>query len=109
MKRIIAYGHYYTNFYNSLSHKEKDKVDRIMMLMQSCDRMPTHFIAPVIDGIFELRISVPNKELRILFIYDNENIVILLNCFVKKTEKTPRSEITKAIRIKKQYYDSTKK
>ena len=105
MKRIIAYKNYYRDFYESLSQKEKDKVDRVMVLMQSENRMPAHYIRPLVNGIYELRISVLNRELRILFIYDGEKLVILFNCFVKKSQKTPRSEIEKAILLKKKYYE----
>lgn len=103
MKQIIAYRNYFKDFYDSLSRKEQDKVDRVLVLMHSDNRIPTHFIKTLEDGINELRISVPNKELRILFIYDGERLVILFNCFVKKSRKTPRSEIEKAIKLRKQY------
>lgn len=76
-----------------------------MVLMQSENRLPAHYIKYLEEGIYELRITVPNKELRILFIYDGEQLVVLFNCFVKKTQKTPRSEIEKAIRLKKEYYE----
>lgn len=105
VKQIIAYKDYFKDFYESLSQKEKDKVDRVMILMHSENRIPTHFIQPLEDGIYELRITVPNKELRILFMYDGDRLVILFNCFVKKTRKTPRAEIDRAIKLKKQYYE----
>ena len=63
----------------------------------------------ILCGEAELRISVPNKELRILFIYDGETLVILFNCFVKKTQKTPGNEIKKAIRLMSQYYEEKRK
>ena len=106
MKKILACKDGYTSLYESLNQDEKDKVDRVMMLMQSYDRMPTHYIRFLKNGIFELRISVQNKELRILFIYDGSDIVILLNCFVKKTRKTPGKELKKAIRLKQEYEES---
>lgn len=106
MKKILAYKDGYTSLYESLNQNEKDKVDRVMILMQSYDRIPAHYIRFLRDGIFELRISIRNKELRFLFIYDGEDVVILLNCFVKKTRKTPKGEIEKAIRLKKEYEES---
>ena len=106
MKKILAYKDGYQSFYRSLEQQEKDKVDRIMILMQSYDRIPAHYIRFLRNGIFELRISGHNKELRILFIYDGDDIVILLNCFVKKTRKTPRAELEKAIRLKQEYEES---
>ncbi|HAC73915.1 MAG TPA: type II toxin-antitoxin system RelE/ParE family toxin, partial [Porphyromonadaceae bacterium] len=44
-------------------------------------------------------------EFRIFFIYDGNTIVVLLNCFKKKTQKTPQNEIEKAIRLKNEYYE----
>ena len=68
-----------------MSQDEKDKVDRTMVLMQSESRMPAHYIKPLEEGIYELRI---------LYIYDGARLVVLLNCFTKK-----------AIKLKKQYYE----
>ena len=47
-----------------------------------------------------------NNEFRIFFIYDGEVIVVLFNAFRKKTQKTPDSEIRKAIRLKEEYYET---
>ncbi len=105
VKQIIAYKEYFKDFYESLSQKEKEKVDKVLVLMHSENRMPNHFIKLLEEGIYELRITVPNKELRLLFIIDGDQLVILFNCFVKKSRKTPRTEIEKAINLKKQYYE----
>ena len=103
VKRIYAYKNYFSDFYESLSQKEKDKVDRVLVLMHSDNRIPAHYIKPLFNGIYELRISTITRELRILFTYDGDKLIILFNCFVKKTQKTPRSEIDKAIVLRKQY------
>ncbi len=41
---------------------------------------------------------------RVFFILDDGNIIILFNGFHKKTQKTPKQEIEKAIKLKNQYY-----
>ena len=84
MKRILAYKDSYKSLYESLKQDDKDKVDRVMILMQSYDRVPAHYIKYLGKSIFELRITVRNKELRFLFIYDGDDVVILLNCFCQK-------------------------
>lgn len=38
------------------------------------------------------------------FIYDGDAVVVLFNAFRKKTQKTPDSEIKKAIKLKEEYY-----
>ncbi len=45
-------------------------------------------------------------EDRIFFIYDGKTIVVLFNCFKKKTQKTPKNEIDKAIILKNEYYET---
>ncbi len=109
MKKIIAYKDYFLEFYESLSQNEKDKLDRVLVLMHSESRMPAHYIKPLTDGIYELRITTLNRELRILFIYDGETVIVLLNCFIKKTQKTPKSIINKAKLLKKMYYEEVRK
>ena len=37
------------------------------------------------------------------FIFDEGNIVMLFNGFQKKTQKTPESEIEKAVKLKNEY------
>ena len=38
--------------------------------------------------------------------FDDGNLIILLGGFQKKTQKTPKSEIRKAERLKKEYYEN---
>ena len=48
------------------------------------------------NGIWELRTSLPSKrEARILFATDGETLA-LLHAFIKKTQKTPQTEIALA-------------
>ena len=105
VREIIAYKDYYRDFMESLSEKEQMKVRRALLLFSDTERIPSHFIKYLEDGIYEFRVNYGNNEFRILFIYDGEKLVILLNSFRKKTQKTPRSEIVKAKRLKNEYYE----
>ena len=60
------------------------------------------------DGLYELRISYNGNIYRIFFIFDEGQIVVLFNGFHKKTQKTPSSEIDKALKIKEEYYEYKK-
>lgn len=48
------------------------------------------------DGIFELRIKQANDISRILYFFVVGKKIILTNAFIKKTQKTPKSEIEMA-------------
>tara|TARA_R110002096_G_scaffold161174_1_gene327683 strand:- start:19916 stop:20158 length:243 start_codon:yes stop_codon:yes gene_type:complete len=39
------------------------------------------------DGIYEVRVITTFKSIRILCFFDDGNLVVLTNCFVKKTQK----------------------
>jgi len=56
------------------------------------------------DGLFEIRIEFESNIFRIFCCFDEGNIVILFNGFQKKSQKTPRKELEKAIRIRKEYF-----
>ena len=54
-------------------------------------------------GLFELRIKFAGDITRIFYFFFVGNKIILTNGFVKKTRKTPRSEITLALKYKADY------
>ena len=96
IKKIIAYKGYYTEFMAKLSEQERKKIQRALLLFEKFIR----------DGIYEFRVNYGNNEFRLFFTYDGDTIVILFNCFKKKTQKTPKSEIDKAVKLKNEYYES---
>ena len=55
------------------------------------------------DGIFEIRVSLPNKIVRNLYYYVSGEKIIITHGFIKKSQKTPSKEIEKAKELKKQY------
>ena len=103
-RKIIAYGQYYKDFLATLTEKEIQKVKYVLSLLGTEDRLPIKFIKSIRDGLYELRISYNGNIYRIFFIFDEGQIVVLFNCFQKKTQKTPETEIDKALKIKEAYY-----
>lgn len=105
VREIIAYKAYYCDFMAKLSEREQQKIRRALLLFSDVERIPSHFIKYIEDEIYEFRVTYGNNEFRIFFIYDGDKLVILFNAFKKKTQKTPRSEIAKAKRLKSEYYE----
>ena len=58
---------------------------------------------PIGDGLFELRIKFASDITRIFYFFVVNNKIILTNGFVKKTPKTPKSEIELARKYKADY------
>lgn len=62
-----------------------------------------------LDGnIWEFRTKFLTNQIRLLAFWDKtkktETLVVATHGFVKKTQKTPKSEIEKAEKIRKQYF-----
>ena len=61
------------------------------------------------DGLYEIRIEYGSNIYRIFCCFDEGNIIVLFNGFQKKSQKTPQTEIQKAIKIKKEYFEEKTK
>ena len=103
-RRILTYGGYFERFVATLSEKELRKLDYIISLLESEERLPVKFIKSLRDGLYELRMEYNSNIYRVFFIFDDGAIVVLFNGFQKKTQKTPQQEIEKALKIKEAYY-----
>ena len=57
------------------------------------------------DGLFEIRVEVGSNIFRVFSFFDEGNLVILLNGFQKKSQKTPKNEIELAEKLKKEYFN----
>lgn len=87
-----------------MTDKEARKLDYIISLLETEDRLPVKFIKYLRDGLYELRMEYNSNIYRVFFIFDDGQIVVLFNGFQKKTQKTPKAEIEKALNIKEAYY-----
>ena len=103
-RKIITYGGYFERFIATLSMKELLKLNYIISLLETEDRIPVRFIKFIRDGLYELRMKYNSNIYRVFFIFDDGQVVVLFNGFQKKSQKTPSGEIEKALKIKEAYY-----
>lgn len=61
------------------------------------------------DGIYELRIKQASDAVRILYFFFVEDRIVVTNAFVKKTQKTPRKEISLAKKRRKEYQEMSER
>jgi len=109
-KRDIGfYENYFKDFYLKQSLLVRKKIDWTLLILRSTRIVPEKFLKNLTntDGLWELRISAGNGIFRLFCFFDKGNLIILLNGFQKKTQKTPKNEIKKAERLKKEYYENT--
>ena len=77
-------------------------------IIEQIDRIPTTYLKYIegTNGLFEVRVQLGNNIFRIFCFFDGNKLVVLLSGFQKKTQKTPESEIEKAVKLKNEYYAS---
>ena len=107
-RRIVAYKTYYRDFFESLDEETQEKILYGMLLLKTQERLPSKFVKPIRDGLFELRIEWQGNIYRIFFCFDEGKVVVLFNAFQKKSQKTPAKEINKALKLKSEYEERKK-
>ena len=105
-RKLSTYGKYFFEFYNKLSKDLQEKIDWVFELVKTVDHIPKKYFQHLenSDGLFEIRIEFESNIYRICCFFDEGNLVILINAFQKKTQKTPKSELELANKLKKQYF-----
>ena len=70
--------------------------------------MPAKFLEPMAagEGLLEIRIEYQSNIYRVFCCFDSGKVVVLFNGFQKKTQKTPKIEIEKALKLKKEYFEN---
>jgi len=107
-RTISAYKNYFMDFISSLRKEEARKIYYILDMLKVQERASSKFVKYLREELYEIRAEYGGNIFRVFFIFDDGNIVILFNGFQKKTQKTPPSEIEKALKIKEEYYESKK-
>jgi phage-related protein len=55
------------------------------------------------EGLFEIRVQQGSDIFRIFCFFDSGQLVVIINGFQKKSSKTPKQEILKAEKIRKEF------
>jgi phage-related protein len=110
IREIIAYKNYFEDFLIKQPNKVQDKIFKILEAIETLERIPTTYLKLIsgTNGLYEARIQLGTDIWRVFCFFDKGKLVILLNGFQKKTQKTPKNELERAIFLMKEYYESRK-
>ena len=99
------------DFFNTLDKEVKKKFNWTLKLIMTLERIPVKYFKYLEDTerLYEIRVEFGSNIYRVFSFFDRGQIIILLNGFKKKTQKTPKNEIQKAEKLKKQYFDEKEK
>ena len=107
IREVIAFRSYFENFLLEQPIKIQNKIFKIIEAIGTLERVPSNYLKHIIgtEGLYEARIQLGSNIWRVFCFFDNDRLVILLNGFQKKTQKTPQNEINKALRLMSEYYE----
>ncbi|MCD8296575.1 MAG: type II toxin-antitoxin system RelE/ParE family toxin [Prevotella sp.] len=110
VRDVITYKNYFDDFFSKQSPKVRDKIIKILDIIEQIERIPSTYIKSIegTEGLFEIRVQLGNNIFRIFCFFDGNKLVVLLTGFQKKTQKTPAGEIRRAERLMKEYYEEKK-
>lgn len=105
-RNVFYYKSYFKDFYSKQRPEVQDKITWVIGFIRDVRIVPEKFFKHVegTDGLFEIRVKVRSNIFRIFSFFDEGNLIILLDGFNKKSQKTPRNEIEKAERLQKEYF-----
>ena len=109
-RTIIFYKDYFQEFFIKQRDKVKDKIIWTFDLIEELQKIPKTYLKHIenTDGLYEIRVQLGRNIFRIFCFFDQGQLVVLAHGFQKKTQKTPKKEIEKALKIKEEYENEKK-
>ena len=109
-RQVVAYKNYFLDFYGAQPDNVQRKIEWTLNLIRVTQQVSEKYFKHLegTKGLFEIRVEVGSNIYRVFSFFDKGNLVILGNAFQKKTQKTPKQELEKAIEIMEEYQNESK-
>ncbi|MCF8227054.1 MAG: type II toxin-antitoxin system RelE/ParE family toxin [Bacteroidales bacterium] len=109
-RTIIFYKDYFEKFFFKQTKKVRAKIIWTFELIEELEIVPETYLRHLqsTDGLYEIRVKFGRDIFRIFCFFDRGKIVVVINGFQKKTRKTPKDEINRAIKIMEDYKNENK-
>lgn len=106
-RTVISFRNALYDFLKEQKSRIREKIIWVIKLIEHIERIPSEYIKHIqgTKGLYEIRIIFGSDIIRIFCCFDTGRIVVLLSGFIKRTQKTPKNEIEKALRLMKEYYE----
>ena len=102
-RKVRFFEEYFHDFFKRQNDKVKQKIAWTLELVEDLEIVPKKYLKHVQDDLYEIRVQHGNDIFRIFCFFDKGSLIIIMNAFQKKSQKTPKREIERAIVIKKEY------
>lgn len=107
VREVVAFKNYFEDFLLEQPKKVQHKIFKIIEAIETLERVPKNYLRHLTgtDGLYEARIQLASNIWRVFCFFDGDRLVVLMNGFQKKTQKTPKGQIDKAKQIMVEYYE----
>lgn len=105
VREVVFYKDYFEQFFLSQKPKVKEKILWTLELIEDLLMVPETYLKHIenTDGLYEVRVQCASNIFRIFCFFDEDRVVVVINGFQKKQQKTHKNEIEKALKIKEAY------
>jgi phage-related protein len=110
VREVVEFENHFSDFLKKQPEKVQNKIFKIIEAIETLERVPSNYLKMFVgtNGLYEARIQLGSDIWRVFCFFDNGKLVILLNGFTKKTQKTPKNEMEKALLLMQKYYKTKK-
>ncbi|KYG72067.1 phage derived Gp49-like protein DUF891 [Roseivirga ehrenbergii] len=110
IRTVVFYKNYFETFFIKQTDKVKKKIVWTLSLIEEVQTVPETYLKHLkgTQGLYEVRVQSGSNIYRVFCFFDEGKIVVIMNGFQKKSQKTPKGEIEKALKIKKEYEQEQK-
>lgn len=111
VRQVVEYENHFSEFLKKQPTKVQNKIFKVIEAIETLERIPSNYLKHLkgTDGLYEARIRLSSNIWRVFCFFDEGRLVVLLNGFIKKTQKTPKNEIDRALKLMKKYYTEKRK
>ena len=104
-RHVIYYKNYFQDFFKKQPKRTRAKIDWTIEAIEELQYVPELYLKHITNtkGLYEIRVLVGNDIIRIFCFFETGKLVILINGFQKKSQKTPKREIELALKLKAEY------
>jgi phage-related protein len=108
VREVVEFENHFSEFLKKQPAKVQNKIFKIIEAIETIEKVPSNYLKMLVgtNGLYEARIQLGSNIWRVFCFFDNGKLVILLNGFTKKTQKTPKNEINKALQLMQKYYET---
>ena len=109
-RTAIFYKDYFEKFFIKQSKKVKAKIIWTIELIEELEQIPETYLKHIEStrGLYEIRVRLGRDIYRIFCFFDEGQLIVVTSGFQKKTQKTPKKEIDRALNIMEEYENENK-